>query len=214
MTCWQTSALRKSLVLTSVLASFSITTLAVPGVSEGQTTELPYRLVLSGPVQAASGSEVTYRVSYERVSQEPGSPTFVFQWTGTAASLLSVAASDGPQPDVRDQVPGQSVRVGPPGNDAGAVDFLLQIDADFTGELRATIYVPGTGVALPAGSVTEVTTAVSAGALSPASAPETGTGGSGGSSRVVEVAAVLTLAASAALLAGLASQRRRLEGRE
>ncbi len=185
---------------------------ATPGAGRAQqeVEDWPYLLILSGPATARPGADATYVVTYQRVDANTiYSSHFVFTWPPEAASLTSSRVVSGPAGGMTDQIPGQSVNWGfPRSASEGAVEFVLRIDPGFTGDLRVSIYVRGSGIRLPEGSVTEVTTVVTpAGEF-----PTTGAGGElnkpGWPPLALGLGAALALAGTALLGSAVACQRR------
>jgi hypothetical protein len=167
-------------VMASLLAlsSGSLAQAPVPTPTPRPPVEtFPFRFVVSGPSSAQPGSQVTYRVQYERTNMKSVAnvPAFVFNWPGQAASFVSSRVVAGPEgamaPPMRDSVRwdySQPVQ-------SGAVEVILRIVPVFTGSLIVGIDVLGTGLVLPEGSVDAFTTDVAAGPA-PVQLPSTGTG--------------------------------------
>lgn len=126
--------------------------------TDSSVTELPYRLVMTGPKDARPGEEVTYRVDFACLS--PGATqcpiSMVLTWTPGAVTLVSV----GP-PEFEFRVAAGQVRwdIRAP-QPTGTVEVVFSILEDFTGELVVGVDIPGSSIRLPPGSVTSVHTSV------------------------------------------------------
>ncbi len=185
---------------------------ATPGAGRAQQelVDWPYRFVLSGPATAHPGAEVTYVVTYELIEADTATqPGFVFTWPPEAASLASSRVVRGPEALIGEPRPGQSVRLdfsGPASE--GAAEFVLHINPEFTGDLRVSIYIPGTSIRLPEDSVTEVTTVVTPAGEFPSTGAGGGVGDPAGPPLAVALGAALALAGTA-LLGGAVACRRR-----
>lgn len=144
--------------------------LATPSPLPTEAVESPYQFVIDGPGRAAPGGQVSYRITYTRVSSthEDWGPGFVFMWDNTKASLVSSRVISGPTGTLSDQVPGLSIRWGFEGPGSGSVEVTLRIGANAESELEVRVYVPGTWIVLPSGSVDHFVTDVVA---SPAETP-------------------------------------------
>lgn len=130
-----------------------------------ESADWPYRYVVSGPARAGSSTEVAYRLEYERVRETPGSPGFVFTWAEGQASFVSSRIVSGPDgvmgPMASETGPVSGVRWDFSGTpERGTVEVALRMDPGLTGDFRLSIYVPGTDIVLPPGSITSVTTRV------------------------------------------------------
>lgn len=127
----------------------------------GDDGEWPYKFVVKGPSAAVGGDQIVYRVWYTNVHPErPEGPGFVFSWTAEGASFASSNVISGPD-GVISETSESSIRwdfgEAPP---SGAVRVVLRVSGGFTGKFGAGIYVPGTGIHLPSGSVTSVSTTI------------------------------------------------------
>ena len=177
---------------------------AVPTATPRPPVEVfPFRFAVSGPPSAQPGSEVTYRVEYERANVESviGVPAFVFNWPDKAASFVSSRVVAGPAgvmaPPMRDSVRwdySQPVQ-------SGAVEVTLRIAPGFTGSLIVGIDVLGTGLVLPEGSTEAFTTEVTA-APAAAQLPSTGTGHGGATDPPLTLALLLALGGAVAVAGG------------
>jgi hypothetical protein len=123
----------------------------------------PYRLVISGPTAAEAGSEAAYRVEYTLLV--PGaiqSPGFVFGWNVDHASLVSSRVVAGPQGVMNPMTPNSIAWDFSQPAPSGAVEVVLRFASTFTGDSGVGIYVRGTQILLPEGSVDSFTTIVTA----------------------------------------------------
>lgn len=124
----------------------------------------PFQLVLSGPSQSVAGEPAVYQLRYMRVTSGDGRPLLpdrgiVFLY-GRDASLVAIGAASGPSPvDLGPQNPGLSENVQLPA-DAGEIEFVIQPHVGFTGMLDVSVYVRGTSIAFPDGSVVLVRTQI------------------------------------------------------
>jgi hypothetical protein len=169
-----------------------------------------YRFVVTGPSSALAGSEVTYRVSYDLVIPENyGTAGFVFVYPLDGVTFVSSAVVEGPQGVMSVQTE-HSIRWD--FNErlqSGAAEVTLRINPDAPpGDLTVAIYVPGTEIYLPGGSVDHVTTHVTSasGGSGTTSLPTTGAGQRVSTSPIsalllLAVGGVITLTAGAALRA-------------
>lgn len=161
----------------------------------------PYRLVLSGPAEASSASDATYRVEYQRVNANVGGPGFVFNWPSDAASLVSSSVVAGSAGVMSEMGPG-AISWDSDVGDSGVVQIVLHIDSTFLGQLKTGIYVRGTGIALPEGSVDSVITQVagSRGLANTGGGPDSGTGDAVPGLPVLLLGGMALLGTSAVLL--------------
>jgi hypothetical protein len=120
-----------------------------------------YRFVVTGLSTARAGSEVTYRVSYDLANPANyGTAGFVFVYPLNDVSFVSSSIVEGPQGVTNVQTE-HSIRWDfDQRMQSGAAEVTLRIDPSATGDLTIAIYVPGTGIQLPEGSVIYVTTHV------------------------------------------------------
>jgi hypothetical protein len=184
-------------------AAMMSTALGTVAAQTPMVTVNPYRLVLSGPAEASSASDATYRVEYQRVNANVGGPGFVFNWPSDAASLVSSSVTAGSAGVMSEMGPGAiswdfSSDVG----DSGVVQIVLHIDSTFRGQLKTGIYVRGTGIALPEASVDSVLTQVagSRGLANTGGGPDSGTGDAVPGLPVLLLGGMALLGASAVLL--------------
>lgn len=148
------------LILLAALVGISV---AHPGSADtaGTDEEWPYRFVVKGPATAAGGDQVVYRVWYTNVHPErPEGPGFVFSWAGEGARFTSsnvISGADG----LMTRMSGSSISWDFSESQlSGAVRVVLRVRGDFTGQFGAGIYIAGTQIHLPPGSVTGVKTTV------------------------------------------------------
>lgn len=164
----------------------------------------PYRMVVSGPATARAGSEVTYRVEYTLIDPDAiESPAFVFNWPYQGVELVSSHVVDGPD-GVMGMQTERSVRWDfSQVIQSGAVEVVLELGPDASGDIGVGIYLLGTGLTLPPGSVESVTTRVEA---PEAALPSTGTGAVAETGAMPAV--MLALAGVALLACGAALRNR------
>ncbi len=118
--------------------------------------------MLAGPVRIAAGATAAYTLQYTRVPVERDAGTTVVFLYRPGATLLRVDVLEGaPLAQEEIQNPGWSERVAFAG-DAGKVQFTLRFNRSAVGSRTVSVYVPGTNVGTPDGSVTEMTTDVTA----------------------------------------------------
>ncbi len=205
-----------SLLFNTMIAVLFVVASSPVGRAEARQdiTDWPYRYMVSGPLAASVGEQVTYTVAYEQVLEDTQlfGQSFVFSWS-KRASLVSFATISGPEASIVEFNEPESQNVGFSGPaPRGAVSFVLRISED-CGDLGVGVYVRGSGIRLPEGSVTEVITEVS-----PA-LPGTGSGADAAwpdnARPEVWLAAVLALAGAAfagAGCCGLRGNRRNCQG--
>ncbi len=135
------------------LAATDATTVA------GSTYPWPYRFILTGPLVAAPGEDVTYSIDYIRAQQDAhGEPGLVFAWNPNSADFLS-ADSAGQSAITDPPIPGQAYLLGNDIN-SGRMTVHLRIRTGSAGAMMVNIYVRGTGIQLPPGSVDSLVTQV------------------------------------------------------
>jgi hypothetical protein len=152
-------------------------------------TTSPLRLVLSGPPSSPGDQVIHYRLEYDRVNDNAPTGGLVFVYS-VNATLVGIRGVEGPAPTDLGPQAQDSEQFGVEG-DHGIVEFDVQRLPGFAGELDVGIYIIGTGIELPEGSVTNVTTNVT-----PRTAlPSTGNAGRAGTSRyeMFPVAAIVLL---------------------
>ena len=129
-----------------------------------------FRVVLSGPTSSRAGEDITYALEYQRVSPSPkgygDGVVIVYNLVRgavppqPAATLISVRSVVGAPPmNLIPQNPGFSENC-EFGGDAGTLQIVVRPRIGFTGPLTVQVYVKGTSIEFPPGSVSEVTTRV------------------------------------------------------
>jgi hypothetical protein len=152
-------------------------------------TVSPLRLILSGPPSSTGDQVIHYRLEYDRVNDNAPTGGLVFVYS-VKATLVGIRGVEGPAPTDLGQHAQDSEQFGVEG-DHGIVEFDVQPLPGFAGELDVGIYIIGTGIELPEGSVTNVTTNVTPHTM----LPSTGSAGRAGTSRyeMLPVAAIVLL---------------------
>jgi hypothetical protein len=138
-----------------------------------QTATIPFtvfgfRVFLSGPASAPAGEDIAYVVEYQRVSQLNSTGLVIIYNEVNAsvppqpaATLVSVKALVGAPPT--SLVP-QAVGFSEDcefGGDTGKLEIVVRPTAGFSGPLTVELYVRGSSMEFPTGSVSQVTTRVS-----------------------------------------------------
>lgn len=155
-----------------------------------------FRIIVSGPATVTAGSIVTYRVTYEQVDRaRPGQAQFAFVFPAEF-DVVSTSLPPG-APECIEQ-PTNSLRCIGAEEPSGVFYIDLRIDPTFTGEARVGTHVFGTGIVMPPGSVSGVSTQVLPASATtpvrpnaPVGLPGTGMNTSAGSSAHLTTALVL-----------------------
>ncbi|MGD0766168.1 MAG: YncE family protein, partial [Dehalococcoidia bacterium] len=161
----------------------------------------PFQYIISGPATAHPGDLVSYHIDYQRNSSEAkDQASFVLSWTLNAASSFSLKTVTGPEATVEFQADGQAFVGIATQQGGGSAEITLRVGPSFTGTFTMGIYVRGTGITMPPGSVLVANTLVTP-AVQQLSPPTTGTGPASGMPRNAILG--LALAGVAALGAGV-----------
>ena len=190
------------LLLALPLAAF----LGATAVSHAQISPYPVVVIITGPVTAVSGQEITYLVEY-RLTDPDTVPSAGFSIViPQDTTYVSGKVVSGPAGAFSGETAG-SVRwgfIGSGEETEGAVALTVRIDNTFVGLIQAWCFIPGTETSNPQSRCSMETEVFAVGAL-----PEAGAGATApGSGRPV-APALLALAGAALVFAGAAVRRQR-----
>jgi hypothetical protein len=118
---------------------------------------------------------IHYRLEYDRVNDNAPTGGLVFVYS-VNATLVGIRGVEGPAPTDLGPQAQDSEQFGVEG-DHGIVEFDVRPLPGFAGELVVAVYIFGTGIELPEGSVTNVTTNVMTNATPRTALPSTGSAG-------------------------------------
>ena len=132
--------------------------------AEPELSMFPYRIDITGPASMPAGQPVTFDVRYQRVSSAAGSDNeIVLVHEGADFGSIAARQSDAPNDLGPQNADAERIALL---SDSGEFDVTLRPHTGFTGALTLSFYVPGTGIALPEGTVDHATSAVApAGAM-------------------------------------------------
>lgn len=130
---------------------------AIPAVSPDVAYTLSYRVILTCAAQSPRGSDVEFSLRYQRVPVEHDAGADIVFVYGMGATLERIDAVTGIQP-VDESAQGAGAERLSLAGDSGTLQFVVRPNMDVAGAIRAGLYVPGTHVEVPAGSVSECST--------------------------------------------------------